>query len=172
MLLMNPSIILSTSKFVKPCCWLLSLSNYLKSWTNFVLFLVVSGNCVRILDREIKLSSVNLSALISKEPTSGKVTPLRINLSESPILYLFTSMFFLIVLRASLKAIELATSAKAVWCFKETISSFLLSYSVRITTWFSSSVYLDDDFLSLCSRFWIFFSSSTIWFSFSLRRFV
>ena len=41
---------------------------------------------------------------------------------------------------------------------------------LSLTISFSSSFSLRLALLSLSSRFWIFFSSSTIWFSFSLRR--
>lgn len=44
--------------------------------------------------------------------------------------------------------------------------------ALRATILFSSSIYLAVALLNLSSKFWIFFSSSTIWVSFSLRRLV
>ena len=47
-----------------------------------------------------------------------------------------------------------------------------LNAALNLTISSSSSDSLLDALLSLSSRFWIFFSNSTIWFSFSLRRLV
>jgi hypothetical protein len=73
------------------------------------------------LDLLDELSLASTSALISKLPISEKLTPSRIILSKSPILDLFISIFFLILLIALLAA----TSEKITEFLAFMISYFL-----------------------------------------------
>lgn len=131
----NPSKILSISASAIPS-WLLYLSNYLKSWTSWVLafwFWFIPWNDFDLLPAPY---FVKTSALISKLPTSGINTPYIITLSKSPILDLLVSIFFLILFIASLRALLVATSAIITSFLAKIISSFFLSWAYKRAIWF------------------------------------
>ena len=160
----------STSKSVMPCDWFANLYNSRKNCTRRVLYLWPSVCCWKTLDREVRVPSEKTSDLISKLPTSGNVTPSKMSFSVSASLNRLRSTFRLSLLMASLKAVQLATSATAELCLSVIRSSFLLSSSVNLITCSSNCCSRSPALLNLSSRFWIFFSSSTTWFSFSFSN--
>ena len=73
--------------------------------------------------------------LMSKDPISLKLMPYKITFSRSPILYLWISIFFLILSKESLSIVDIANSATAELCFKDIKSSFLFDSSESLTKW-------------------------------------
>lgn len=165
----NPSKIFSISASAIPS-WLLNLSNYLNNWISWVLDFWFWGKFWNPFDRLPAPSLVRTSALISKLPSSGMLTPSRITLSKSPILDLLVSMFLLILLIASLIALLVATSANITSFLLKIIVSFFLSSAYNWAIWFYNSISRALCLLSLYSRLLIFFSSYTICVSFSFKR--
>ncbi len=164
----NPSIILSISASVIPS-WLLYLSNYLKSWIHWAFDFWFWGPFWNPLDRLAAPSLVRTSALISKLPTSGMLTPSNMTLSRSPILDLFVSMFLLILFMAYLRALLVATYDMITSFFARMIYSLFFNWAYNWAIWFSSSSSLALCLLNLSSRLLIFFYNYTIWVYFSLR---
>lgn len=71
--------------------------------------------------------------------------------------------------KASFNKLLEATSLKMISFFELMILSFTLIYWNKRVTSFSNSISRAVAFLSLSYKLLIFFSSSTIWFSFSFR---
>lgn len=122
----KPSNTFSTSASVIPS-WLLYLSNYLNIWINWALDFWFWERFWYPLDRLAAPSLVKISALISKLPTSGKVTPSRMTLSRSPTLDLLVSRFLLTLFNDYLRALLVATSAKIISFLARMMSSFFFN---------------------------------------------